>query len=109
MNISTTSPRAIAIDIGQRFKTARLNANLTQLALAEKAGISVKAIKNTEKGSTTLESAISILIALELTEQLNNFISPQKISPIQLAKLKGKERQRASNNREKTHQEGTTW
>ena len=107
MNISTTSPRAIAIDIGQRFKTARLNANLTQLALAEKAGIS--AIKNTEKGSTTLESAISILIALELTEQLNNFISPQKISPIQLAKLKGKERQRASNNREKTHQEGTTW
>ncbi|GAW97690.1 MULTISPECIES: helix-turn-helix domain-containing protein [Colwellia] len=55
---------AIAGALGERIKIARLNANLTQKALAQKAGLSLKAVTNSEKGKSTLESMIAILIAL---------------------------------------------
>ena len=96
MELGNLTPHAIAGELGDRIKTARLNANLTQKALAKKAGVSLKAITNGEKGKSTLESMIAILIALELTEQLNFFIPKQEISPVQLIELKGKERKRAA-------------
>ncbi|MCI2283780.1 helix-turn-helix domain-containing protein [Colwellia sp. MSW7] len=96
MTFDSESPDAIASELGDRIRTARLNADLTQQALAQKAGISIKAVTNSEKGKSTLESFIAILIALNLTEQLNAFIPKQEISPIQLAKLQGKQRKRAT-------------
>lgn len=102
MNLSDLTPHAIAGELGDRIKTARLNANLTQKALAKKAGVSLKAVTNSEKGKSTLESMIAILIALEITEQLNFFIPKQEISPVQLIELKGKERKRAASPTKKT-------
>lgn len=96
MTFDSASPYAIASELGDRIRTARLNADLTQQALAQKAGISIKAVTNSEKGKSTLESFIAILIALNITEQLNSFIPTQELSPIQLAKLQGKKRQRAT-------------
>ena len=96
MIFNKLTPHAIASELGDRIKTARLNANLTQKALAKKSGISLKAVTNSEKGKSTLESMIAILIALEITEQLNFFIQKQEISPVQLIKLQGKERKRAT-------------
>ena len=96
MTFNHLTAHAIAGELGDRIKTARLNANLTQKALANKAGISLKAVTNSEKGKSTLESIIAILIALEITEQLNFFIPKQEISPVQLMELQGKERKRAT-------------
>lgn len=96
MNITFGTPHAIATELGDRIRVARLNTDLTQKELATKAGISIKAVTNSEKGKSTLESIVAILVALELTEQLNSFIPKQEVSPIQLAKLQGKNRQRAS-------------
>jgi putative transcriptional regulator len=96
MSKNKLSPHAIVLEIGSRFKTARLNANLSQQSLAKEAGISLKAVKNNELGKSTLLSAISVLVALNITDQLNFFLPAQSLSPIQLLKLQGKERQRAS-------------
>ena len=96
MSFENLTAHAIAAELGDRIKTARLNVNLTQKALAKKAGVSLKAVTNGEKGKSTLESMIAILIALELTEQLNLFIPKPEISPIQLMKLQGKKRRRAT-------------
>jgi len=96
MNFDELTPHAIAGELGDRVKTARLNANLTQKALAKKAGVSLKAVTNGEKGRSTLESMVAILMALEITEQLNLFIPKQEISPVQLVELQGKKRKRAS-------------
>ena len=96
MNLDHLTANAIAGELGARIKTARLSANLTQKALAKKAGISLKAVTNGEKGKSTLESMIAILIALKMTEQLNSFIPKQEISPVQLIELQGKERKRAT-------------
>ena len=98
MNFDHLIANAIAGELGARIKTARLNANLTQKAVAKKAGVSLKAVTNGEKGKSTLESIIAILIALEMTEQLNSFIPKQEISPVQLIELQGKERKRATSN-----------
>lgn len=96
MGFEQLTPHAIANELGDRIKTARLNANFTQKALAKKAGISLKAVTNGEKGKSTLESMIAILVALEITEQLNFFIPKQEISPLQLIKLQGNKRKRAT-------------
>ena len=102
MTFDKLTAHAIAGELGDRIKTARLNANLTQKALAKKAGLSLKAVTNGEKGKSNLESMIAILIALEITEQLNFFIPKQEISPVQLIELQGKERKRATSP-SKTH------
>ena len=95
---------AIAAELGDRIKTVRLNVNLTQKALAKKAGVSLKAVTNAEKGKSTLESMVAILIALDMTAQLDSFIPKQQISPVQLMALQGKERKRASSPSTDTNQ-----
>ncbi|EPJ44972.1 MAG: DNA-binding protein [Osedax symbiont Rs2] len=108
MTFEHLSAHAIASELGDRIRTARLNANLTQKALANKAGLSLKAVTNGEKGKSTLESMIAILIALEITEQLNYFIPEQQISPVQLIKLRGKKRKRATSSSEGSTQSKDT-
>ncbi|WP_078082889.1 helix-turn-helix transcriptional regulator [Microbulbifer mangrovi] len=101
MDYSQKSPAAIAEALGQRLKQARLNRDLTQIEVAERAGVSRKAVLNAEKGKAQLEVLVAILQALDLTAQLDSFLPPQPPSPIQLAKLQGKQRQRASGQRGK--------
>ena len=94
--MTTPSASALAEDIGQRLKQARLNRDLTQTEVAERAGIARKSVLNAEKGKAQFDVFIAIMIALELTEKLELFLPRQEISPIQLAKLQGKQRRRAS-------------
>ncbi len=90
------SPTAIAEQLGDRLKQARLNADLTQSELASRTGLNRKTIINAEKGNVQLKNLISILVSLNMADHLDLFLPMQEISPLQLAKLKGKKRQRAS-------------
>lgn len=96
MNFKTMSPAAISLELGQRLKRARLNGDITQAELAKQTGLNRRTILNAEKGKVQLENLIAILAALDLVNQLNSFLPDQQISPLQLAKLKGRERKRAS-------------
>lgn len=102
MDLKNMSIYAITHELGERIRQARLNRNLTQAELADKTGLSIKAIVNTEKGKSKLDTFVAVLVALDIAEQLNLFLPVQEISPIQLAKLKGKKRQRASKSSPKT-------
>ena len=90
------SPIAIAEQLGERLKQARLNADLTQAELASRTGLNRRTILNAEKGNVQLKNLVAILVNLGMAEQINMFLPVQEISPLQLAKLKGKKRQRAS-------------
>lgn len=96
MSMSEMSASAIAEELGERLKQARLNQNLTQAEVAEFVGVSRKLVMNAEKGKAQLEVFVAILAALNLTSHLELFLPKQQISPIQLAQLQGKQRQRAS-------------
>jgi len=84
MNIRDMSPSAIAAELGDRLKQARLNSNLTQEEVADYAGVTRKAVIYAEKGRAQLKIFIAIMAALDLTEQLDRFLPKQEISPIQL-------------------------
>ena len=113
MNLNNMSHAAISLELGQRLKRARLNADITQAELAKRAGLNRRTILNAEKGKVQLENFIVILAALGLTDQLNMFLPDQQLSPLQLAKFSGRERKRASRknkpDRTPTLQDTTSW
>ena len=83
--------------LGAQLKQMRLNKNVTQQQMGRLAGLSRSAISSMENdGNGTMLSFVQILRALDKLEILNNFITEAPISPIQIAKLHGKQRQRAS-------------
>lgn len=96
MTLGNMSPAAIAEELGNRLKQARLNADLTQAEVASRAGLNRRTILNAEKGKVQMENFVAILASMDMADQLNLFLPIQEISPIQLAKLKGRKRQRAS-------------
>ena len=99
MNARANTPTAIAEELGERLKRARLNRDMTQSEVAERAGVSRLAVLNAEKGDVRLKVLVAVLSALGLAGQLDLFLPSQDVSPIQLARLKGKARQRASGRR----------
>ncbi len=96
MSLLNLSASAIAEELGERLKQARLNQNLTQAEVAESVGVSRKQVINAEKGKAQLEEFVAILRALNLTGHLELFLPKRQISPLQLARLQGRQRQRAS-------------
>lgn len=104
MNWYQLSDKAVLQEITSRVKQKRLNENLTQQALADKAGVHKNTITNFERGkNTSLVSLIQILRAFNELEFLDHFMPEPGVSPIELLKLKGKERERASG-KSKTNQ-----
>ncbi len=85
--------------LGARLKQARLNADLSQMELADIIGMSRTAIEGAERGKCTLNTLVKILHALRMTDQIDAFLPEQQPSPVLMAKAKGKVRQRASGSR----------
>jgi putative transcriptional regulator len=102
---SMNSPQALAELLGERIKLARLNANLTQTELGKLAGLSRIAVTGAESGKTQLVTFLALLDALKLSPQIDLLLPAQQISPIQLAKLQGRQRKRASGTFKKKAQE----
>ncbi|MFM9826115.1 helix-turn-helix domain-containing protein [Flavobacterium sp.] len=93
------SDTAIVSKIGEFIKNERLNSNKTQAQLADEAGINRWTISQIENGEAiTMISLIQIMRALNILHLLEIFSIKQEISPIELAKLNQKKRQRARNN-----------
>ena len=108
MNFEAMSDRAVLAEFGRRVQIQRLNLNLAQTELANKAGVSRRALQNLESGHVcTLALLIRVLRALGRLAALNAFLPEPGLSPLLLAKLKGRERKRASGRRRKpAHEEG---
>ena len=101
---------AIRATLGQRLQRERLNQNITQARLAEQAGISRRTLVAAEKGEgTTLDTLIRLLRGLGKLGQLDQFLPEPPVSPIQLAKLNGKVRQKASGKLRYPTEHNTVW
>lgn len=102
MEFYSMSDKAVLAELGARLRSLRLRKNLTQQQLAERALLSLNTIKALEVGRAKLSSLVAVLRELNSLNTLDQFIPEPGISPLQLAKLKGKTRQRASGSRGKT-------
>jgi transcriptional regulator with XRE-family HTH domain len=83
--------------IGDFIRNERLERNITQAQLAERAGVHRTTIRDLELGRrSTLITLIQTLRSLDQLGVLKNFNVSKEISPIELAKLDMKERKRAT-------------
>ena len=102
MNFISMNNHAVLKEIGVRIRRERLNQNTTQETLAGRAGVSRRVVLDLEAGKGCgMGSFIEILRALRKLDQLDAFLPDPGISPLQLVKLRGHERQRASGRRTK--------
>lgn len=91
------SDDAIIQTIGNFVKYHRLQQNITQKSLAEKAGINRTTLSDLELGKRTqLITLIQVLRILNKLHVFDSFEVKQQISPILLAEMEMKMRQKAS-------------
>ena len=110
-NWYSMSDLAIVSELGAYLKQIRLQQNLTQGELAEKAGLSRSAISEMENGktATSLQTIIQVLRALQQLHLLESWKTSGQISPLQMARMSGKERLRASGVSPKKSKEDSEW
>lgn len=100
MGIEELSDKAAMALIGERIQRERLNQNMTQAELAERAGLGARTVRSLEAGQKpTVETLIRALRGLGKLGTIDAFLPEPGLSPLQLAKLQGRERQRASGRR----------
>ena len=97
MSFQEMGDAAILRELGERLKRERLDQNLTQADLGKRTGISRRTIQKTEEGEvSTLATLIALLRGLGKLDQLDLLLPEPPLSPVQLLKLRGKTRKRAS-------------
>jgi len=83
--------------LGQRLAAVRIARQMTQAKLAEEAGLSKRTVERMEAGdSSQLSSLIRVLRVLGLLEGLDQLVPEARPRPLDLLKLRGRQRQRAS-------------
>jgi len=101
---------AILAELGKRLAQRRLELELTQADLADQAGISKRTVERIEAGATTqLATLIRILRVLDLLDGVETLIPETGPRPMDLLKLKGKQRQRAPRKKKDASDEPWNW
>jgi transcriptional regulator with XRE-family HTH domain len=98
MEIATgLTDAAVLAEIGRRIAERRIDAGLTQAAVAIQAGVAKRTVERVERGeSAQLATHIRILRVLRLFEGLDALVPQLPVSPIALLQQQGKPRLRAS-------------
>jgi transcriptional regulator with XRE-family HTH domain len=112
MKISTLmTDEAILSELGRRLARRRIDSQITQAELAHRAGISKRTVERIEGGaSAQMSSIVRVCRVLDLIAALDRFIPEADTRPMDLVKLKGRTRQRASSSRKvRGRDEPWTW
>ena len=100
LKFKTLGDDAILEELGRRLVHRRLALQITQAKCAEQAGVSKRTVERIEAGAPAQTlSLIRILRGLDLLQGLDQLIPETGPRPMDLLKLKGKQRKRASSNR----------
>ncbi len=93
---ATDTTKEILREVGARLRGFRLQQNVTQAELADRAGVGHATVKRAEAGeSVRLDTIVKILRALGRVEALDSFLPEPLVSPIRLAEQREQKRQRA--------------
>ncbi len=86
----------LLILLGERIRALRLRENIAQRVLAERSGVSLKAVKNLENGTgATVSSLLRVLRSLGRIEWIEGLGPQVGVSPMQMVNRKHA-RQRAT-------------
>ena len=88
---------AVLAELGARIGATRLALNLSQQEVAALGGIARKAVQRVEAGQPiTTTNLVRVLRSLGLSDSLDQLVPEPLPSPVDLLKLHGKARKRAS-------------
>lgn len=105
MFIDSMSDAAIGEAIGRRLQQLRLNRNMSFAELSAETGVSRQTLHSLlHEGKGSLATVIAVSRALKDLENFGTLLEELPLSPIQLLKLKGVERKRASGTRKQPQQ-----
>ena len=91
---------AVLAELGARLARTRLERNMTQLRLAEEAGVGRSVVQAIEGGEPVVAtSLIRVLRALGLADALDRLVPEPAPSPTELLALQGRRRRRAAGTR----------
>ncbi|MEZ5218528.1 MAG: helix-turn-helix domain-containing protein [Ilumatobacteraceae bacterium] len=83
MELSMMTASELASELGARVRSERVRQNLTQQALAERAGVSrLTVLRMEEDGSTTLTKFLAVLTALRRAGDLDGLLEPPQPTTI---------------------------
>ncbi len=110
MSVYGMSDRTVLKEIGRRLKNFRLNKNISQQDLAERAGLNRTTVGDIERGAPfSMLAFVQMLRALNILDGVGTFLPESGISPLQMAKMKGKMRRRASHRKQNSDQGAQEW
>ena len=97
--IAFKTDREIARELAVRVSQERVRQNITQQSLAELSGVTYSTIRHFERtGKIGLERLIAVLRTLKKLDELEHFLAPLPVSPMEsLNGTASKPRKRARN------------
>jgi transcriptional regulator with XRE-family HTH domain len=96
-NFKSMADTTVFEALGRRLIRRRLDLQLTQAKLAEHAGVSKRTVERMESGAAAQTlSLVRVLRVLDLQQGFDQLIPETGPRPMDLLKLKGKERKHAS-------------
>ena len=100
----------ILIELGKRLSQTRIQMGITQAQLALKTGLGKKTVERIEAGaSVQLVSFLKLIRELNLIDTLDLLVPEVGAGPMDLLKLKGKTRKRASTSSSATDEAAPKW
>jgi transcriptional regulator with XRE-family HTH domain len=97
---SNLTDQVILEEIGRRLAKQRLSISKSQAELASECGLARRTIQYAEAGKPVQsESLVKILRSLSLLETLDALLPDQSLRPMDMLKLKSKERKRVAKKR----------
>jgi transcriptional regulator with XRE-family HTH domain len=97
---SELADQSLLEELGTRLARRRIDAGLTQAALAEEAGVAKRTVERVESGhGAELLTVIRLLRILRLIEGFEALVPEQPPSPLALLKRRGRARRRVSHAR----------
>ncbi|OGV75361.1 MAG: transcriptional regulator [Lentisphaerae bacterium RIFOXYB12_FULL_65_16] len=94
------TPEAVLQELGRRVARRRLDLGISQADAAEQAGVGKRTVERIEAGGDTqMSTLLRLLRVLELMGGVDRLVPETGPRPMDLLKLRGKERQRAASQR----------
>ncbi len=110
IDYSIATSEQIEVAICEKIEHIRLARNVTQVDLAEQAGVSLRTVRRLEKGQgVSLDTFIRVLIALGVQQNLEAMLPDPRIRPIDRVNIGGKERKRASSKKSSIDKASWVW
>ena len=96
IDFSVATSDQIEAALCKRLESIRLARNITQVQLAEEAGVSPRTIGRLEKGQgVSMETFIRIMMALRIQQNLEALLPDPSVRPIERISISAGERKRA--------------